>query len=187
MARTQEQVSLLEDRLAELLLKEEISELLHHEADLLDEQRFDEWLALLDEDVAYTMPLRLNVHQKDLERSVTRSGETCWFDEDKTTLRMRVEQIQTGEHWAEEPLSRVSHLVTNIRLLDVVNGSSGPESVEVGCRFLVYRNRVADETDLWVGRRKDTWQATPAGWLLVRRHLLLDQNVLMAKNLTVLF
>lgn len=187
MTRNQDQTSLLDDRLAGLLLKEEISELLHHEADLLDEQRFDEWLALLDEDVAYTMPLRLNVHQNDRDRSVTRSGETCWFDENKTTLRMRVEQIQTGEHWAEEPLSRVSHLVTNIRLLDVANGVSGTDTVEVGCRFLVYRNRVAAETDLWVGRRRDTWRSSSNGWLLVRRHLLLDQNVLMAKNLTVLF
>lgn len=187
MTSTQDQKRLLDDRLAALLLKEEISDLLHLEADLLDEQRFDEWLALLDDDVAYTMPLRLNVQPQNLDRAVTRSGETCWFDEDKTTLRMRVEQIQTGEHWAEEPLSRVSHLVTNIRLLDVVGDSSGPETVEVGCRFLVYRNRVAAETDLWVGRRIDTWRASKDGWRLVRRHLLLDQNVLMAKNLTVLF
>jgi 3-phenylpropionate/cinnamic acid dioxygenase small subunit len=175
-----------EDRLTSLLLKDEICELLHHEADLLDDHRFDEWLALLDDDITYTMPLRLNVHHSDMARSMTRSGETCWFDDTK------VEQLQTGEHWAEEPMSRVSHVVSNIRVLSIDDGKpdcglTGPSSVEVGCRFLVYRNRVAAETDLWVGRRTDSWKATANGWRLHRRHLLLDQNVLSSKNLTVLF
>lgn len=178
----------IDERLAALLLKDELTELLHLEADLLDEQRFDEWLELLDDDVIYTMPLRLNVHHADASRASTEDGDVSWFEDDLSTLRMRVEQLATGEHWAEEPRSRVSHLVSNIRLLSVVPGPETPAEVEVGCRFLVYRNRVADETDIWVGRRTDTWRVDPEGrWRLLRRHLLLDQGVLMAKNLTVLF
>ena len=185
-------------RLADLLLKEEITEFLYHEADLLDERRYDEWLDLLDDEVEYAMPMRLNikhdqvkhdqVNHDGIDRSVTKPGEeVCWFDEGKSTLIKRVEQIQTGEHWAEEPFSRISHLVSNIRLREVRPDPFEPTEVEVGCRFLVYRNRVAAETDLWVGRRTDTLLATPDGWRLRRRYLLLDQNVLLAKNLTVLF
>lgn len=186
-----------ERRLADLLLKEEITEFLYHEADLLDERRYDEWLELLDDEVEYAMPMRLNIKhdqvkpdpaKPETDRSVTKPGEeVCWFDEGKDTLAKRVEQIQTGEHWAEEPFSRISHLVSNIRLLSVQPNPFEPIEVEVGCRFLVYRNRVAAETDLWVGRRTDTLLATPDGWRLRRRYLLLDQNVLLAKNLTVLF
>ncbi len=180
--------SSVDARLATLLLKDELTERLHLEADLLDEQRFDEWLELLDDDVTYTMPLRLNVHHSDADRASTKEGDVSWFEDDLSTLRMRVEQLATGEHWAEEPRSRVSHLVSNIRLLSVAPNPMAPEMVEVGCRFLVYRNRVADETDIWVGRRTDTWRADTQGhWRLLRRHLLLDQGVLMAKNLTVLF
>lgn len=177
-----------ERRLAELLLKEEITEFLNREADLLDDRRFDEWLELLDDDLEYVMPMRLNVKHDEMDRSITRPGdEVCWFDEGKETLTQRVEQIQTGEHWAEEPFSRISHLVSNVRVLDVEPDPFEPTRVEVGCRFLVYRNRVAAETDIWVGRRTDVLKAAPEGWRLLRRHLLLDQNVLMAKNLTVLF
>lgn len=186
----------IDHRIAELLLKEDISEFMHHEADLLDERRFEEWLDLLDDDIEYTMPLRLNLRHDEIDDEATRAGEdVCWFDEGKSTLTKRVEQIRTGEHWAEEPFSRVSHIVSNIRIHSVkpeagdgnVTRGSRPAEVEVGCRFIVYRNRVAAETDLWVGRRTDTLRATPDGWLLRRRHLLLDQNVLLAKNLTVLF
>ena len=104
----------------------------------------------------------------------------------RPTLIQRVEQLRTGIHWAEEPLSRVSHLVSNIRLLSVRPDPVDPSEVEVGCRFLVYRNRVATETDLWVGRRTDRWRRVDDRWRLAHRMLLLDQNVLLAKNLTVL-
>ncbi len=161
--------------------------MLHHEADLLDEGRYEDWLALVDDDVTYAMPLQLNVAHDQRARAATRPGEeVCWIDEGKTTLTMRVEQLRTGIHWAEEPLSRVSHVVSNIRLQSVEPDPFDPAEVEVGCRFLVYRNRVAAETDLWVGRRTDRWRRTGDEWRLAHRLLLLDQNVLLAKNLTVL-
>jgi 3-phenylpropionate/cinnamic acid dioxygenase small subunit len=77
-------------------------------------------------------------------------------------------------------VSRVSHLVTNVRVERV----EGPE-VAISCRFVVYRNRVSDETDFLVGRRRDRLRRTDGGWLVCRRHLLLDQSVLLAKNLSV--
>ena len=42
-------------------LKQEIEEFLYHEADLLDQRRFREWLDLLAEDLVYFMPVRRNV------------------------------------------------------------------------------------------------------------------------------
>ena len=47
--------------LAYLLLVQEVHEFLCAEADLLDERRYDEWLDLLDDDVAYWVPMRRNV------------------------------------------------------------------------------------------------------------------------------
>lgn len=163
-------------------LLQEVSEFLFAEADLLDERRYDEWLDLLADDYQYSVPLRMNVEYADAAaRGETKAGsEVCWFDEPKSTVELRVMQLATGVHWAEEPVSRVSHLVTNVRIEEIV----WPE-VKLSSRFLVYRNRVADETDFFVGRRKDTLRKTDDGWKVVRRHLLLDQTVLLAKNLSV--
>ena len=109
-----------DDRLVRALLKQEIEDFLYREADLLDERRYDEWLALLAEDVRYWMPMRRNVKVDDREREFTREGrDISWFDEGKETLTRRVRQIQTGIHWAEEPVSRISHLVSNIQLVEV--------------------------------------------------------------------
>ncbi|MGW3686523.1 3-phenylpropionate/cinnamic acid dioxygenase subunit beta [Streptomyces sp. NPDC005125] len=164
-----------------MLLEREVADFLYREADLLDERRYEEWLGLLADDYRYSVPLRLNVQYDDVaERENTRPGEVQWFDEDKNTAELRVAQLATGKHWAEEPVSRVSHLVTNVRLEHI----ELPE-VRVSCRFLVYRNRVADETDFLVGRRHDTLRRTEDGWRVVNRRLLLDQSVLMAKNLSI--
>jgi 3-phenylpropionate/cinnamic acid dioxygenase small subunit len=172
------------ERIEHMVLTAEVAEFLYFEADLLDERRYKEWLELFSDDFTYAMPLRLNVSLADQQtRDATQPGsEVCWFDEGKETLIQRVEQLLTGLHWAEEPVSRVSHLVTNIRLREVTL-----PDVVVSCRFLVYRNRVADETDVLVGRRTDTIRQVDGEWKFSRRRLLIDQNVLSAKNLTVFF
>ena len=101
-------------------LREEIEDFLYFEADLLDQRRFKEWLDLLAEDLVYFMPVRRNVKfGQHAARENTKLGEgISWFDEDKWTLTKRVEQILTGVHYAEEPLSRVSHVVSNVRMVE---------------------------------------------------------------------
>ncbi len=166
-----------------LLLTLEIAQFLYTEAELLDERRHDDWLALLTDDIRYWMPMRRNVKFGDTEREFTRETEdVCWFDEGKDTLTRRVRQIQTGIHWAEEPQSRITHMVSNVQLLDVM-----PDEVKAKSRFLIYRNRVETETDLLVGKREDTLRRNGDGWLIARRKIILDQNVLMTKNLTFFF
>ena len=175
--------------LAYFELKQEIEEFLYLEADLLDGRKFREWLDLLAEDLVYFMPIRRNVKfgEHD-ERENTRQGEgISWFDEDKWTVTKRVEQILTGVHYAEEPLSRVTHMVSNIRLLDVKPSVEQPEEVTVGSRFLVFQSRVEYEHYTFIGRRTDILRRNGDSWLIARRELILDQNVLLAKNLSILF
>ena len=174
--------------IARLLLKNEIEEFLYHEAELLDERRFAEWLALLADDLRYWMPMRRNVKFGELEREYTREGEDInWFDEGKPTLERRVNQILTGVHWAEEPLSRICHIVSNVQLLGALPSAQAAAEVAVKCRFYVYRNRVETETDHLIGKREDLLRRESGGWKIAQRKIILDQNVLLAKNLTFFF
>jgi len=166
-----------------LLLAREIEAFLYAEAELLDERRFEEWLDLLTEDVRYWMPMRRNVKFGEQTRENTRERQDMnWFDEGKETLTQRVRQILTGVHWAEEPLSRVCHMVSNVQILQ-----ASAEEVTVSSRFLVYRNRLETETDFFVGKRQDVLRKVNGQWKIARRQIILDQNVLLAKNLTVFF
>lgn len=175
--------------MAEIELKYDVERFLNYEAHLLDTRNYDAWLDLLADDLVYFMPMRRNVafgEHDDHEN--TRQGEgISWFDEDKWTLGKRVEQIMTGTHYAEEPLSRITHLISNVRLIDVRPDAETASEATVGSCFLVYQNRVEYETSTFVGRRTDVLRRAGEGWQIARREIILDQNILMAKNLTCFF
>ena len=180
-------------RTARLLLVHEVAEFLYREAELLDERRYDEWLALLADDLRYWMPMRRNVKYGEEAREFTRNTtDINWFDEGKDTLARRVKQIQTGIHWAEEPVSRISHLVSNVQWVEATPSVADAREVAVKCRFLIYRNRVETETDILVGKREDLLRRPEEStrgddWRIARRKIILDQNVLLSKNLTFFF
>lgn len=170
--------------LERLLLREEIEQFLYHEAALLDERRFDEWIELIADDIHYHMPIRRNVKFGEQQRENTSSkNEISWFDEGKRTLAGRVRQIQTGIHWCEEPFSRIRHIVSNVRVTAVRD-----DEVDVQSNFFVWQNRLQDEVNLFVGRREDVLRKDPeTGWKIAKRLILLDQNVLLAKVITTFF
>ena len=174
--------------IAHILLKQKLEDFLYHEVELLDERRYEAWLELLADDVRYWMPMRRNVKFGELEREFTRAGQDInWFDEGKETLTRRVQQILTGVHWAEEPLSRLCHMISNVQILHVQPSVVEPAEVTVKCRFLIYRNRVETETDILVGKREDVLRRVHGQWQISQRKVILDQNVLLAKNLTFFF
>ncbi len=170
--------------LVRIKLEREVEEFLYMEADLLDERRFTEWLDLLSEDIHYWVPMQRNVKFGDWEHEPTREGSDInWFEEGKGILRLRVKQLMSGEHWSEEPISRTSHLVTNIRVLEVTPSEDQPVEVKVKCRFLIYRNKLEDESDFFVGKREDVLRKIDGCWKISRRKAILDQNVLLAQTM----
>ncbi len=167
-----------------LLLEREIERFLHREAELLDDRRFNDWIELVAEDIHYHMPVRRNVKFGQQHRENSNSdSEISWFDEGKRTLAGRVRQINTGLHWAEEPFSRVRHLITNIQV-----GQPQGDEVPVRSNFFVWTNRLHDEVNMFVGTRHDVLRRDPeTGWKIARRLILLDQNVLLSKVITTFF
>lgn len=154
------------------------------EAELLDDHRYDEWLALFSDDTRYWMPTRTNRALRDVARETSVEGELSLCDDDKTTLAWRVRQFESLSHWAENPRSRTRHLITNVR---IAFGKASGE-IEAKSNFLCYRNRLQDEVDIWAGERTDLLRRdSKLGWRIARRKILLDQNVVLSKNLSVFF
>nr|WP_223216872.1 3-phenylpropionate/cinnamic acid dioxygenase subunit beta [Paraburkholderia phenoliruptrix] len=158
---------------------------LYREADLLDNRKYEEWLATLNSDLVYFMPLQRNARHTELaERETTKEGvDIGWFEEGKWTLAKRIEQIRTGVHWAEEPVSRVVHLVSNVYVTSV-NEVDGALEIAVSSRVLVRQNRNQYENMVLGARRMDVLRQSPEGWTLLRREITLTENVLTVKMLT---
>jgi 3-phenylpropionate/cinnamic acid dioxygenase small subunit len=158
----------------------------NREARLLDDQRFHEWLELFTEDVRYWMAGRRNRYPKSskaiamldpdryAEEDLTEDVELAILDEDKQTLKARVARLDTGMAWAEDPPSRTRPAESEAEL-------------KVYSNFIVYRSRSESEQDFYVGARRDVLRRLDGVWKIAHRKLILDQNVLSAKNVSIFF
>jgi 3-phenylpropionate/cinnamic acid dioxygenase small subunit len=151
-----------------------------HEAWLLDERKFKEWLDLFTDDVLYFMPRRKNVPRREAHRELTELGDLAIFEEDKRYLQMRVARLDTGMAWAEDPPSRTRHVVGNLQAEAGENGE-----VKARTAFLVYRSHLETDHQLLSGYREDVLRRVDDGWKVARRMIVLDANVLLDKNLSV--
>jgi biphenyl 2,3-dioxygenase beta subunit len=162
----------------------EINDFLIHEARLLDDRSFNEWLDLFTDDVVYWMPDRYNalnmIHPAD---GVSKPGELALFEETKHTLHTRVARLATGLAWAEVPPSRTRHLISNVQ----VEPNATESEVQVRSNFLIYRTQLEHSQDLFVGTRDDVLRKVDGMWKIARRTILLDQTVLASANLSVFF
>jgi biphenyl 2,3-dioxygenase beta subunit len=168
-----------------IVLQHRVEQFLYREAQLLDTWLWREWLELFAEDVRYWMPLRKNRLRRQRTADEEPKGiEMALFDDDYQSLKIRVDQMGSGQHWAEDPPSRCRHLVANIR---VEPAASGPDELAVRSNFIVYRNRLETEVDIWAGERQDVLRRAGDSFQIARRTILLDQNVVLSKNLSVFF
>src|ERR1700729_4248849 len=83
--------------------REDVIGFVYREARLLDEQRFDEWLALFAEDGRYWMPLEYGQTDRRLTTSL--------MDEDIFLLRLRVERLKGSRTYSQKPRSRCHHVL----------------------------------------------------------------------------
>ena len=93
---------------AELQVREQCRMLLEREARLLDERRFEEWLALYAEHCVVWVPAADQAG--DPRREVT-----IYFD-DRRRLEDRIYRLRTGKAWSQVPPSRTVRMVSNVEV-----------------------------------------------------------------------
>jgi benzoate/toluate 1,2-dioxygenase beta subunit len=82
--------------------------LLEREARLLDQLRYEDWLALLAPECIYWVPSTPNAGDPRREIAVM-------FD-DRRRLEDRVYRLRTGFAWSQAPASRTVRLITNVEV-----------------------------------------------------------------------
>ena len=173
----------------------EVEQFLYREARLLDERCFHEWLELFTDDVRYWMAGRSSRYPRSSkaiavldpdrppEPDLARDDDLAILDETKATLGGRIARLDTGMAWAEDPPSRTRHIVANVE----VEAGDAASELKVYSNFMVYRNRSETEQDFYVGARQDVLRRVDGAWKIARRKVILDQNVLLAKNVSIFF
>jgi len=152
------------------------------EARLLDEERHEEWYAMLADDLFYWMPLRENRFRRD-KRPEFDPDNMALFDESKADIAVRIGRLASRLAWTEDPPTRHVYLVTGIEAFE----TAVVGEYEIHYAFVQYRNRSEHDAAMLCGRRRDLLRATGDSFQVARRMILLPQSVLLTKNLSAFF
>lgn len=165
-----------------------------HEARLLDNRQYQQWLALVCEDVRYVMPARVNVQVNNRERgtekmlSVERELEgpggdgNPIRDENYVHLMLRVERAFKINSWSENPPARTRRIVGNIELMQRAEGA-----LQVMSNFHLHYSRPGSGNFLYAGQRNDTLVPVEHGYRIRYREIILDYADIDKPTLGLLF
>ncbi|HEU4362241.1 MAG TPA: 3-phenylpropionate/cinnamic acid dioxygenase subunit beta, partial [Mycobacterium sp.] len=104
------------------------------------------------------------------------------FDEDKWSLRRRVQRFATEHAWTEDPPSRLRHFITNVRTF----AGDDPAELVVESAELLFRSRGDVNEGAWLScGRSDLLRRDGDRWKLARRIITVDESVLRMQNLAV--
>ncbi len=102
--------------IADVAVRDEFRRLLEREARLLDQLRYDDWLAMYASECIYWVPS--TPHAGDPRREIS-----VMFD-DRRRLEDRVYRLRTGFAWSQAPASRTVRLITNVEVFATAHGDA---------------------------------------------------------------
>jgi 3-phenylpropionate/cinnamic acid dioxygenase small subunit len=108
---------------------EECERFLIHEARLLDEGHFDEWLALFTQDARYWVP-------SEPDQANPFDTVSLMYD-DRRLLETRVRRLSSPRIYSQEPRSRTSRMIDNVSIED----EEGEASTLVRSKFILIEFR----------------------------------------------
>jgi len=152
-------------------LRERIEDFLFHEAKLIDEHRYDEWLALWTEDCLYWVPC--NSDDADPAR------QAMIIYDNRARLDERIYRLTSGAAWAQQPRSRTRRLISNVE----VRETDGGYAVESNCLIAELRR---SRQDIFAARILYTLRPAGDSFRIALKKVLLLNNDEAIDNLTFL-
>jgi ethylbenzene dioxygenase beta subunit len=147
--------------------------LLFAEARLIDSGRLEAWLDLYTLDCGYWVPT--DVDGADPAHIVT------WEFNDRRRLEERVERLATGRAFSQIPVTRTTHLYTNIEMLTGGEGA-GADEIQAICNFLIQTN-LNGRASQRAGWNGFLLRRTQVGWRIVlKRVALFDADLPQINN-----
>ena len=137
-------------------------DLLFEEADLLDQWRLQEWLALYTADASYLVP------STDLPPGADPAKSLFYIADDRARMHERVVRLMKKSAHSEQPRSRTRHLVSNVRV-----AASQDDETPVSAAFVTFRTKHA-VTDTYMGRLLYRLRRVDGQWRIREKRCELD-------------
>lgn len=140
----------------------EAEALLLREARLLDERRFDEWIALFTDDCRYWLPMG---DEPDPARRVS-----LLYD-DRLRMRLRIDRLQGKYAFSQEPPSRTCRTLTGLEFVDPGAREPGVDLVVLGVSTIFTVRREPAESVVGRCRYHLRWVEEVGGWRIALKRV----------------
>ncbi|WP_371435212.1 aromatic-ring-hydroxylating dioxygenase subunit beta [Polaromonas sp.] len=111
------------------------------EAQLADESRYEEWEALLAEQVRYWVPVVQDNPDPDRDVSI--------INDNRSRLATRLRQLRTGTRLSQSPRSVMRRMLSNMTFSKTGEGSF---TIEANFVIYEYQTQSVNEVNVWPGR-----------------------------------
>lgn len=155
-----------------MISRSEAEQFLYLEARLMDGNAYDAWYALWAEDALYWLPCNLDDYDP------TRHVSLVY--EDHAGLKDRIDRLNSGQAWAQDPKSRLARVVGNIECAD-----TDADEIEVHSAFNITACRNG-RIEVIAGRNLHRLRKTPEGLRMTYKKVVLVDNDEVMSNLTFL-
>jgi len=142
--------------------KERITQFLYHEARLMDEHRYAEWLELWDSDGVYWVPSGGPGHDP--------AKEVAIIYDNRAKLNDRIARFQSGDVLAQEPRRPMRRVISNIEI-DEINGSEAT----VISNFILIKAELHEQT-VWAGQSIHKLRDRNGGFAIFFKKVILVNN-----------
>jgi len=144
-------------------------ELVHREARFLDEQRWDDWLALFVEDCEYWMP----AWRADGTLTANPGAELSHiYYASRAGLEDRIVRIRSGKSAASTPTPRTAHILGSVLPLESPAGRLRLGSTWVSHVFFPRSN----ESHAFFGRTEHELVRCGGDWRIAKKKILLQND-----------
>lgn len=135
---------------------DELRDFIENEADLLDEQRFDDWAALYAEDAVYWAPAS--------REQTSWLNHVSLFYDDKHTIKIRIQRLKHPMIHCQEPKSACVRVLSNFK---VEWASDDGDEYRVRSKFIMLEDRPGADRRWFGGRYIHTLRRSGDGLQIV--------------------
>lgn len=150
-----------------------VEDFLFHEAECMDQYRYEEWFSLWAEDLKYWVPCN--------EYSYDPAKHVSLILDDRKRLEERIFRLKSKFNHAQLPPSRITRVVSNIRIKQIEASSD----LEVSSTFSLAEAHCEDLT-FWAGRQTHVLQQQGNGFKIKEKRVFLVNNDQVMGNLQFL-
>src|SRR3954463_15089440 len=126
-----------------------------HEAQLLDERRFRDWMALFTDDGTYWVPAVPNQDSPFIQAAL--------FYDDRELMKTRVDRLEHPWIHVQTPPSRTAHIVSNV-MVEQVDVTTGEYLIASTFIMVEYRD---EQQRVLAGRQHHRLRRDGAGFRIV--------------------